>query len=343
MIRCDFIFPSDKTLHFGIVKNFDNSGAYPKFGLIDILKPLENILNIDKVDYFFTYLHGSDQGNKGGNSIILKLFDAQNIDPSNPDYNSPDLILKILKSKKNKYPSKGEKRFLKEIEAIDTCTQKRKQNIIEIYHSGTCKILNSKNSKLEEYAYYTMEPADCDLKEYIENNHESLTELSKISLCLSLAKGLEDLRSLGYYHRDIKPDNIFMIGNTWKIGDLGLIDERDTDLNIDKVNEFIGPRGWISPEAMNKFLCEKRGFKFDHNCNIDHQSDIFQLGKVFWYIFQHNAPIGTVKTTDFYYNNSQLFAVIKRMLNHNKKRRFHTIAEVIKDLKPLEFALSKVS
>jgi hypothetical protein len=45
-----------------------------------------------------------------------------------------------------------------------------------------------------------------------------------------------------------------------------------------------------------------------------------------------NAPIGSVKESDFVFHNSDLYAVIKQMLNHSKKRRPETIDEVIKSL-----------
>jgi serine/threonine protein kinase len=186
-----------------------------------------------------------------------------------------------------------------------------------------------------------MEYAEYDLKNYIEFNHHLMKLNDKLSLCINLCEGLKELYSLGYYHRDIKPDNIFMIDDVWKIGDLGLLDERNKPNEIDKVAEPIGPKGWMSPESMNKYLCEGKNFKHSHNCIIDHQSDIFQLGKVFWYIFQHNAPIGSVRGKDFLIKNSQIYAVLRTMLNNSKQRRYKEIDEVIKLLKPIEVELFK--
>lgn len=42
------------------------------------------------------------------------------------------------------------------------------------------------------------------------------------------------MKDIGYYHRDLKPDNILMFDDTWKIGDLGLIAFRDKDNIYDK-------------------------------------------------------------------------------------------------------------
>ena len=130
------------------------------------------------------------------------------------------------------------------------------------------------------------------------------------------------MKKIGFYHRDLKPDNIFIVDKTWKIGDLGLIASRDQDYNIDLPNELIGPKGWFCPEAMNKYLTENIEFPISFDCNIDHQSDIFQLGKIFWYIFQGNAPIGSIKRNDFKIKDERIYEIIRRMINHSKAKRF---------------------
>ena len=50
---------------------------------------------------------------------------------------------------------------------------------------------------------------------------------------------------------------------------------------------------------------------------------------------QGNAPIGCVKESDFIVHNSSLYAVIRQMLNHSKKRRQESIDKVIEDLKKI--------
>lgn len=183
------------------------------------------------------------------------------------------------------------------------------------------------------FPFYVMEYAEYDLKSYLEEGNEEYDEASRVELCLKIAQGIKELNDLGYYHRDIKPDNIFMINGTWKVGDLGLIQMRNKP-SLDDKGELVGPRGWLSPEAMNKYLSEKvEGKNFD--CNIDHQSDLFQLAKVFWYILQGNAPIGCVKESDFLLRNSSLYSLIKQMLNHSKKRRPASVDIVIDNLQKI--------
>ena len=331
----DFSFPEYFSIDYGSLKKTVNS----KFQSIDVNKPIENIVTINNIDYYFIPL--SENGNKGGNSIILKLYESQEFDIEDLNYDVPDRVLKISKHPLKVIPNKSNQRFQREIEALNQCSENGHQNIITTYENGICKIYDVRKSKYFQYQFYTMEFAEYDLKSYVEKHHKILGIEEKLELCISLSEGLKELNQLGYYHRDLKPDNIFITEkNRWKIGDLGLLENRQME-SIDSVAEFIGPRGWMTPEAMNKHLCENKGFVYNHSCTIDHQSDIFQLGKIFWYIFQHNAPIGTVKESDFLIKNGTLFSIIKTMLNHSKKKRYKNIDEVILLLKPLEKKLLK--
>jgi serine/threonine protein kinase len=210
-------------------------------------------------------------------------------------------------------------------------------NIIEIENDGIVEI----NGNL--FPYYTMEKADTDLKECLL--YETQFDIQeKFNLCKNIFFAIKQLHSLGIYHRDIKPDNVFMFESTnegdnakkftWKLGDLGLISERDKD--YDDLGERIGPFGWISPEAMNKFLTERA--KLHHDCKIDEKSDIFQLGELFWFIFMLNSPIGQIYSDDFNCdtdNADEFFETIKTMLSHQKAKRF-TVREVENKLLELE-------
>lgn len=337
----NFTFPESKVLKNGTIKNHSitrNGKIF--YESIDINNPLSNLISIDKVDYYFTYLDITGK-NKGGNSTILKLYETQNINIQDIEYQEPDLVIKILKYKIERFPSKSEKRFKKEIKALIECNKAASQNIINIDKTGVCKIYNPFYENYEEFLFYTMEFAQYDLKNYIETYHKNLKLEEKLDLCINLAKGLKELNFLGYFHRDLKPDNLFISNGKWKIGDLGLLGERDDSNTIDNENEPIGPRGWMSPESMNKYLTENKGFINIFNCKIDHQSDIFQLGKIFWYIFQHNAPIGTIKESDFRLKNTQIYSIIKTMLNHSKSKRYESIDEVITLLEKIDLQLFK--
>lgn len=297
----------------------------------------ENYLRLDDVEYFVSFLNSDFKSNKGGNSFVFALYVAQT-------YNEdamPERVIKISKYPepynyiRNKIRQKNiNKRFRQEIEALYDCKQRDVGNVIDIAFDGNLICRTSEDGEFEvSFPFYVMEYAEYDLKSYLEEENEEYDEASRVELCLQIAQGIKELNDLGYYHRDIKPDNIFMINGTWKVGDLGLIQMRNKP-SLDNKGELVGPRGWLSPEAMNKYLSENvEGKNFD--CNIDHQSDLFQLAKVFWYILQGNAPIGCVKESDFLLRNSSLYSLIKQMLNHSKKRRPTSVDIVIDNLQKI--------
>lgn len=289
-----------------------------------------NTITVDGIDYYAYYLNPRYKKNKGANSCVFALYQAQSFIDYDNSY--PERVIKIS----NKYDYSGSKannRFYREITALTRCTENNVPNVIKICYSGRL-VCKGKNRVGEEiplvFPFYLMDYASDDLKTYMENNQ--ITYSDKINLCLQIATGLKGLKDLGYYHRDLKPDNILFFNDIWEIGDLGLIVYRDDDERCDNKNEFIGPKGWLSPEAMNKYLSyDHSEYKFD--CKIDHQSDIFQLGKVFWYILQGNVPIGGIKRSDFLDKRDEVYSLLKYMLNHSKKKRPLTIDYVINDLK----------
>lgn len=165
-----------------------------------------------------------------------------------------------------------------------------------------------------------MEKADEDLASFMERSQFKFTMNQKLSFCINILNGVKQLHSLNIYHRDIKHDNILRVGKVFKVGDLGLIRFQNEDFSIDRDNEKIGPFGWLSPEATNKMLTYKKRIGFEYDCDINYKSDVFQLGKLFWYIFQGNLPVGQVISNDYKFEND-IFEMIKSMLQYDKLRR----------------------
>ena len=250
----------------------------------------KNYISIDNVDYFIGYLDPNFPKNKGANSFVLALYDAQSYDETA----TPVKAIKISKIaneyhkeivRKNPY----NRSFYTEIDVLKDCSERELLNVLRIDTSGHLIIKEMKKA----FPFYLMDYAEYDLKKFFEIHELDMS--GKLNLCIDIAKGLKELYDLGYYHRDLKPDNIFMFGDVWKIGDLGLVARRDSE-NNDNSYKIIGPKGWLSPESMNRYLTQEKDRRYD--CKIDHQSDVFQLGKIFWFIIQGNVPIGCIKYTD---------------------------------------------
>ena len=97
-----------------------------------------------------------------------------------------------------------------------------------------------------------MEKASTDLTEFLKN--EDLSTSNRLLLCVDILNGIKELHSLNIYHRDIKPDNILRVNKEWKIGDLGLIDYRDSDFQIEEEGERIGPIGGFRLKPLTKYI-----------------------------------------------------------------------------------------
>lgn len=293
----------------------------------------QNYKNLNGTDFNFSYLNPDIIGNKGGNSFVFRIFDAQN--------EGIDFVIKISSTheQKRSVSSRVKKdRFKREIDALKLTKQHNFENIINFIDDGIIKIPNEGKTHNYEFRYYIMEHADCDLKEYILSENV-LDVQEKVQICSDICRSIYQLNEIGVYHRDIKPDNIFKVQGIWKLGDLGLVDYRDEDKNIDRVNDRIGPFGWHSPETMNKWLTAEKKAEFEFDCNLDHQSDIYQLGMVFWFIFQGNAPIGQIKTEDFlcdFNTKHKMYSIIYKSLNHLKENRHQHIDSLITSLSEIE-------
>lgn len=275
-------------------------------------KLADNIYHWDSIgDFRLEYL-SKDGKNKGGNSSVFKLVNTED--------ESQVFIIKFLKFPLKKENKEINERFQREIDALNKTKQKGFEHVIQIYQDGYYKHEENNN----KYRFYIMEKADEDLGDFILKKENQLTISQKIALCYDIIKGINELHSIDIYHRDIKPDNIFLVYDgdkpVWKIGDLGLISKRDQDLSFER-GKKIGPANWLSPEAMNNALCGKTVWESTLDTSIDKKSDVFQLGNVIWFVFNHNAPIGQITIDDFLIKEYVIFSLIFTMLRHKKRNR----------------------
>ena len=86
---------------------------------------------------------------------------------------------------------------------------------------------------------------------------------------ISLAKTLGKIHELGYVHRDIKPDNLYIWNEKYCVGDFGIVD-LPTDVALTKKQDRLGAWTTIAPEVLR-----------DSRKATD-RSDVYSLAKTLW-------------------------------------------------------------
>ena len=144
---------------------------------------------------------------------------------------------------------------------------------------GIIKVYGALSKKLEEgnYGFFVlMELASIDWEKEINKRYENknfYTEGQLINILKSLIKTLSKLQQNKIAHRDIKPQNILIVGNEYKICDFGegkIINENNNNNNENMIR---GTELYMSPILFNA-LKKKKNVVF-HNC---FKSDVFSLG-----------------------------------------------------------------
>lgn len=157
------------------------------------------------------------------------------------------------------------------------------------------------------------------------------------------AQGLQAAHAAGLVHRDIKPANILLDRRgVIRVLDLGLArffcDQEDPlTLKYDG-NNVLGTADYVAPEqALNSH-------------EVDSRADIYSLGATFYFLLagQPLFPEGQITQKLIWHQTRQpaslrqlrpevpaeLTAVVERMIDKERERRYQTVAEVIEALLP---------
>ena len=148
-----------------------------------------------------------------------------------------------------------------------------------------------------------------------------------------LCEAFDYIHSLGVVHRDIKPSNCLIEGDRLVIGDFGLA-KTNTEEGADRfwrgedltdTNERIGSIPWMSPEL----------FKYAESktINVDHRSDLYQIGKVLWYMHTGNG-VG-IPDPDDDQSGGRLFEIVMKATQTRPAKRFQSAKEMLTALDEL--------
>lgn len=158
----------------------------------------------------------------------------------------------------------------------------------------------------ESNCSYTMEKAEMTLNDYILNS--SISELMKINCIRQVLLIMAQVHERDIIHRDISPNNIFIINGMIKIADFGL----GKDLNVFTSHQTIhtnsvGQYFYCAPE---QFMLLKDG---------DKRSDVYSLGRL----------INFIMTLDSSNSHHFLRSVAEKATNQNSAYRYADAGQLL--------------
>lgn len=210
-------------------------------------------------------------------------------------------------------------RFERERGIMFTLSGVAHDHLIRVITDGTVRASQRIKRREVEKAmpFVVMEKADLSLREFIKNEVTPVSSAVYMAQFRGLVSALELLHQYAI-HRDIKPDNILVVGERWVISDFGLcavVDESGDGADLTRHWEVVGPRFWMSPEANN------RSIGLDEE--ISFASDVFQLAAVFWWVVNRRHPSG-ILCRDDWSGLAHLYGPVARALQHSTGRRFES-------------------
>jgi tRNA A-37 threonylcarbamoyl transferase component Bud32 len=183
----------------------------------------------------------------------------------------------------------------------------------------------------------------CTLTEYRERTGR-VPVAEALRIGREAAEGLAAAHKLGLVHRDIKPDNIFLVGpkRRVKIIDFGLARDAAEDgakLTVD--GAVVGTPAYMSPERIGEQEIDARG-------------DVFGLGVILYELLSNRLPFEGKSMVSVLASISRgdppqlrdiapdvpeaVCNLVMRMMAHDKKDRPKTAADVADELAALERA-----
>lgn len=236
-----------------------------------------------------------DRINSGGNAVVHKCADIICGD---------EYAIKFHLA----HGTRRLKRFKQEVRLLK---QTKHDQLIRYIDEGKVNATVGKENRKKRISFLIMPLAEINLMDFLKSQRKSISYEEYIAQFKGLASALAALHQKAI-HRDIKPENILIKGETWLLSDLGLCKFVEHHQDITFEDEPVGPRYWMSPEALNRMV--------GNNDDITKTSDIFQLCSIFWFVVTGRHPSGILSREDWN-GPDNIFNAIFQSLSHNPQNR----------------------
>lgn len=217
---------------------------------------------------------------KGGFGTVIKVFDSL----KNKYYalKVPLIFDKLFSNNKavSDEDIKESQKFLEH--EIDTILEYMDETFIFIYKKGISKVFSL--GETVEFPVYLMELAEGSIISFIRSDNEGnsihLPYEEKVKMIKESVNSISHLHSMNVLHRDLSPDNIFIVDRGGKIsyvlGDFGASKELYRMKSSDKSSKIVGHSAYLDPA------------RFIDSHRYDFRVDIFSLGIIITEILMGN-------------------------------------------------------
>ena len=180
------------------------------------------------------------------------------------------VAIKVLKKKYTKWEDCLELRECKSLQKLNKNSSNtpgiefiiKLKQIIFIKESGTLNLI--------------FEYCDKDLYELMKQNAKKFTENQIRTIMYQTLLGLSYMHKYGFFHRDMKPENLLILNNQIKIADFGLAREIRS---VPPYTEYVSTRYYRAPECILK------------SQNYNSPIDIWAVGCIMAEMYLHPQPL----------------------------------------------------
>ena len=194
---------------------------------------------------------------EGGMGVVYEAYDTQ-VDRK--------VAIKVVRSE-----CLSDKKFLTRFKReMEVTTQLRHPSTIRVFEHG-----NAEDGR----PYMVMELLTGEsLAERLERGR--IPEIEALQYARQIAESLSEAHENGIFHRDLKPDNIFIesvgVSTVVKVLDFGIAGGLDAT-RLTKAGEVFGTPQYMSPEQCN-------------GLPLDHRTDIYSLGCILYEMIEGRPP-----------------------------------------------------
>jgi formylglycine-generating enzyme required for sulfatase activity/predicted Ser/Thr protein kinase len=213
--------------------------------------------------------------------------------------------------------------FLREAKALGKLEH---PNIVTIYTAG----------KEDETLFIVMQLVEGESVDKLVRREGALAIERACDIVTQAAKGLYEAHEKGIVHRDVKPENLLLAGETIKVVDFGLA-RMEGDAFRFASGRIVGTPHFMSPEQID-------------GREVDARTDIYALGATFYYLLTGTRPHEGDTPVDILLKHinetlipprerrrevpEELSRLVCKMMVKDASARYQSLREVLRDIEP---------